>query len=444
MNINQIFETLASDNSRLFKIAELKKHQDNALLQRVIFLALDPFTQFYIRKIPEYTPTQAPEEVSHSLPMALRLLDSLSSRKVTGNAAIALLKDILEALSPDDAKVIERIIKKDLKCGASEGTVNTVWPGLIHEYPCMLASGYEQKTVDKIQYPAIAQLKSDGMRFNAIVRGDAVEFRSRNGKEILITEPGMVKAFLHLRDFYKQDMVFDGELLVMDEHNYQFMNRQGGNGILNKAVKGTISEDESKRIRATIWDAIPLENFKQEVYKEPYTDRFNKLRNAISDFKNKFYASFFVSLTPSQAVASLEEAQALFQQYLADGQEGIILKSADGIWENKRSKKQIKFKGELECDLKIVDIEEGTGKYKGLLGALICESSDSSVQVRVGSGLIDEQRKTLFTSDVIGKIVAVKYNARIKNVKGEESLFLPIFLELREDKTEADHSKDIK
>lgn len=441
MSINQIFDTLAEDNSRNFKIDFLSQHKDNELLKEVIFLALDPFTQFYIRKIPAYSQIGTTDI---GLPAAICELRLLSSRKITGNMAIEHLRNILSNLSPDGAEVIERIIAKDLKCGASEGTVNKVWPGLIHEYPCMLASGYEQKTVDKIQYPAIAQLKSDGMRFNAIVRGDTVEFRSRNGKEILITEPGMVKGFLHLRDFYKQDMVFDGELLVMDEENYQFMNRQGGNGILNKAVKGTISEDESKRIRATIWDAIPLENFKQEVYKEPYIDRFNKLRNAISDFKNKFYASFFVSLTPSQAVASLEEAQALFQQYLADGQEGIILKSADGIWENKRSKKQIKFKGELECDLKIVGLEEGAGKYQGKLGALLVESSDGILKVSVGSGLTDADRTALNSTTILGKVIAVKYNARIKNVKGEESLFLPIFLEVREDKTKADSSKDIK
>lgn len=440
--MNEIFETLAADSSRNFKINFLYQHRDNELLKRVIFLALDPFTQFYIRKIPSYTPAEAYQ--ADSLDSVLDSLNMLTTRQVTGNAAIDYLTKLLSSLTAEDAKVIERVIQKDLKCGVSESTVNKVWPGFIHEYPCMLASGYEQKLVDKIQYPAIAQLKSDGMRFNAIVRGDTVEFRTRNGKEIVISETGFVDSFVHLRNFYGEDMVFDGELLCMDETNSQYMNRQGGNGILNKAVKGTISAEEAARIRGTVWDAIPLKDFKQEVYKEQYKDRFAKLSNAVSDYKNNSPVSFFVSLTPSQKVYSLEEAQELFQQYLAEGQEGIILKSADGIWENKRSKKQIKFKGELECDLRISAIEEGTGKYTGLLGAIICESSDSGIQVRVGSGLTEEQRKSYFTSELIGKIVAVKYNARIKNAKGEESLFLPIFLEVREDKTEADSSKDIK
>jgi hypothetical protein len=40
--------------------------------------------------------------------------------------------------------------------------------------------------------------------------------------------------------------------------------------------------------------------------------------------------------------------------------------------------------------------------------------------------------------------VAVKYNSRIKNKAGEESLFLPVFIELRDDKDVADKSKVIK
>jgi ATP-dependent DNA ligase len=133
----------------------------------------------------------------------------------------------------------------------------------------------------------------------------------------------------------------------------------------------------------------------------------------------------------------------VFEEYLAEGQEGIILKDYKGIWENKRTKNQIKFKGELECDLKIVGIQPGTGKYEGMLGAILCESADGVVKVSVGSGFNDEHRKTL-GDEIIGKIVAVKYNARITNKEGDQSLFLPIFIEVRTDKDTADASKDIK
>jgi DNA ligase-1 len=149
-----------------------------------------------------------------------------------------------------------------------------------------------------------------------------------------------------------------------------------------------------------------------------------------------------VSLVDSWLVETYDEAKTLFEGLLADGQEGIILKDMSGIWEDKRSKTQIKMKGELECDLKIVGIQEGTGKYAGKLGAYLGESSDGIVKVAVGSGFKDDQR--VLDDSVIGKIMAVKYNTCIVNKQGEHSLFLPIFAEVREDKTEADSSESIK
>ena len=141
-------------------------------------------------------------------------------------------------------------------------------------------------------------------------------------------------------------------------------------------------------------------------------------------------------------MTSIEDANDLFNELLLRGEEGIILKGKEGIWENKRSKTQIKFKGEQECDLRIVGIEEGTGKYKGKLGAIKCESGDGVIKVSVGSGFTDADREQ--GEELIGKIAAIKYNMRIKNKAGEESLFLPIVLEIRFDKDVADDSTSIK
>ena len=437
--IFNIFEQLAADNSRLAKEAILLKNSNNSLLKRVFTLALNPFVQFYIRKIPSYDTKNAPR----ALELVLNELDALSSRTVTGNNAIKHLQYILGSVSKEDAKIIERIIAKDLRCGVSEATVNKIWPGLIPSYPVMLASGFDQKLVDKIEYPAYVQLKLDGMRFNAIVTGGNIEFRSRNGKELTIPNKSFAVPFLKLAEYYGTDMVFDGELLVAD-HAGKPVNRQTGNGILSKSIKGTMSEDEALNVRATLWDAITYETFQAGKGDEPYKDRLAKLSNGISHVNNHFSQfRHYIELVWTKQVDNFYEAQKHFETWLAKGQEGTILKVRDGIWEDKRSKGQIKFKGELECDLQIVDWEEGTGKNKGRLGALVCESSDSVIRVNVGSGYSDEQRDE-YTKKVIGKIVTVKYNARIKDKSGVESLFLPVFIELREDKSKAESSKSIK
>jgi hypothetical protein len=434
MNINKFLDSLSANTSRNFKIEQLNAQSDNETLREVVRLALDPFTQFYQRKIPQYTT----DKHQTSLENALGALYDLSSRTVTGNAAIEYLRMLLSSLSPDDAKVIERIIQKDLKCGVDVSTANKVWSHLIPEYPCMLCSPFEQKLVDKIKFPAYAQMKMDGMRFNAIVRGGKVEFRSRNGKEILLLG-NLEEEFAALAGSI--DCVFDGELLVMDELTGQFADRQTGNGILNKANKGTISPEEASKVHASVWDLIPYVMFETGHCATPYSKRFSTLEAIVNKQSAKDKKIWTVSST---IVETLEQAQEIFQDYLASGYEGIILKDGSGEWEDKRSKTQIKFKGELECDLKIVAVEEGKGKAVGMLGAIICESSDGVVKVNVGSGFTDAHRKQYWKENLIDKIVAVKYNSRIKNKTGEESLFLPVFIELRDDKDVADSSKIIK
>ena len=186
-------------------------------------------------------------------------------------------------------------------------------------------------------------------------------------------------------------------------------------------------------MHATVWDVIPYDVFKKGSGKIVYQVRFSQLEGMSLPDK--------VHLVESKVVGSFEEAEEIFKGYLAQGQEGIILKDMTGVWEDKRVKTQLKFKAELECDLRITAIQPGTGKYEGMVGAYICESEDGVIKVDVGSGLSDDDRKN---KDVVGKIIAVVYNARIKNKQGEESLFLPRAVEIREDKTIADSSKKIK
>jgi hypothetical protein len=433
MNVNKFLDSLAANASRNFKIEQLEANKNDETLREVIRLALDPFTQFYQRKIPTYTK----DKHTTTLHNALGALYDLSSRSVTGHAAIEYLRMLLSSLSEDDAKVIERIIQKDLKCGVQVSTANAVWTGLVSEYPVMLCSPFEQKLVDKINFPAYAQMKMDGMRFNAIVRDGKCEFRSRNGKEILLLG-NLEQEFIALAGSI--DCVFDGELLVMLDGDIQFADRQTGNGILNKANKGTISEEEAAMVHASVWDLIPYAYFADGKCPTPYSKRFSTLEAIVSKQKPEGKKIWTVTST---IVQTYREAFVIFEQYLTEGFEGIILKDGSGIWEDKRAKHQIKFKGELECDLKIVAIEEGTGKYAGMLGAIVCESSDGKIKVNVGSGFNDAHRKNL-GKEILDKIVAIKYNSRIKNKLGDESLFLPIFIEIRDDKDIADSSKDIK
>ena len=84
-----------------------------------------------------------------------------------------------------------------------------------------------------------------------------------------------------------------------------------------------------------------------------------------------------------------------------------------------------------------------------MIGSLICATSDRLVEVSI-SGFSDELRQWITDNidSLIGKIVTVLYNERIsskdKNRAGVDSLFLPRFVEFRNDKSVANSSKEIK
>ena len=424
-----ILDELNNTASRNAKLEILNRNKDDTVLQTVVKLALDPLTQFYIKKIPQYD-DHAPYM---NLPMALANLSMLSSRTYTGNKAISFLRDMLKGLEKPDADVLARVVAKDLRCGVNIGTVSKIWPGLVFEYPVLLCEPFDQKLIDKLSWPAYVQLKEDGMRFNAIVTNNDVEFRSRNGKVIDLT--ALKHDFTVLAKIFGEDVVFDGELLVRDAYG-NALDRKTGNGILNKAVKGTISSIEDNLVCATLWDVIPYEHFKQGRSPIPYWQRYESLIDA--EYTKK------LSLVPTSLVESFEHSMMMYDAYIADGKEGAIIKDRNHHWEDKRSKGCIKLKSELECDLEIVGYNKGTGKNVDILGALVMKTKDRKLTTAVGTGFSDEQRKTLTPENTIGKIGTVKYNAKIQNKQGGWSLFLPRWVELREDKDTADTFEQVK
>lgn len=228
-----------------------------------------------------------------------------------------------------------------------------------------------------------------------------------------------------------EGFVIDGELLMKNTDG-SFMDRKTGNGIVNRAVKGTIPIDQAKGLHFVAFDLIPLDDWKKGYSKWNYVHRFTRLRMADIHGTN-------VSIVENRTVENEKEVMAHFKEMLAAGQEGTIVKDWNSIWEGKRRKDHIKFKGLIDCDLKVIGIEPGTGKFAGMIGALICESADRLVRVKVGTGLSDDDR---CRPGYIGKIVRVTYNERIKN-KAEGStwsLFLPRFATefVRVDKDVAD------
>lgn len=444
--VAQIFEKLAATASRNDKIAILTEHKDNKSLQAVLRAALDPYVTYHIKKIPAYEPEAGLKLID--IDAFLASLHTFSSRKLTGHAAINRLTSLLEQLPADDAVIATRIIKKDLRCGVQDSTVNKVWKGLVPTYPCLLGKAYDEKSIKNIIFPAYSQTKADGMRCNVFfdTATSEIEVRGRSGKTIDLLG-ALDQDFKELGQAgVVGSVVFDGELVVLEDDG-TIMPRKKGNGLLNKAIKGTISADEASRVRMRLWDIIPMSDFFKYKCPIPYTARLIRLREYVDAAPD----SEKYSIIDYKVVNTLDEAWAHYEELQAAGEEGSMLKNMNHIWENKRSKCLVKMKAELECDLEVIGYNPGTigTKNEGKMGSLICASLDRKVEVSI-SGFPDDLRDEITENfdDWVSCIVTVKYNERIeskdKNRQDVDSLFLPRFLERRYDKDVADDSSKIK
>jgi hypothetical protein len=431
--ILSILNRLETTTSRLEKEAILKQNAGNMTLMRTFHMALDPKINFYIKQVPPPGPDINDGWCWNLYDAYASMQTWLSGRKVRGHEATAWLARLLATLTPEDQEVIKRVIGRNLKCGVSESTVEKIWPDLKLSYPCMLVSPMDSKT--KLSFPMYSQVKSDGARFNAIVENGAVQYRSRNGKEIDLFG-SMDREFLEMAG--GMDLVFDGELLVVGPDGKP-LDRKTGNGLLTKFQKGTGSKTVAASLRAVVWDLIPLEEFHKGKGTQTYKERYRALLAALQTPG----VSKVVGVETT-TVESLDQALDIYKRKVAEGEEGLVLKDPKGPWEDKRVKHQVKLKEVLDADLKVVGFTPGEGKYAGKIGSLMVESSDGKVKTSVGTGLSDADRSLPF-SHYKGRIVEIRYNARITDKKtGETSLFLPVFECVRVDKDVASSDSDIK
>ena len=423
-----ILTEIAAISSTKAKEAIIKREEKNAELREAFAAAYDPTVSYYIKKIPSYK-----SKGGSTLTAAIRDLSRLSKRELTGQAGIDHLQTILESLSADDAKVIERIIDRDLKCGVSDSIASRVWKNLVPEFPYMRCSLLKSVKTEKWNWKkgVISQLKGDGSFANSDIADGAAAISSRSGKQY--PEGALKNIADELVATFPADVRVIGELLV--ERNGKILAREIGNGILNSVAKGG-AFDAGDRPVYMVWDIIPLANaVAGGRYEVAYEERLATLTKILSKAKTSS-----ISLIETRVVHSLAEAYAHYFELVKQGFEGTIIKEPSGVWFDGTSKDQVKLKVEFEVDLEITGFNAGNGKNAATFGSIECMTSDKKLVVNV-SGFTDSERVRIhkIRKQLLGTIMAVKANSIMPPGGGSVySLFLPRFAEFRDDKKTAD------
>lgn len=442
MTFQEILESLeeiAETSSTLDKQQLLHDFMSDNEFQTVIRLALDPKLSFKLSKLPEprenLFASAAPLNESETFAV---LISFASQSGVSKIEKLELAEGVRKNIGATE--LVNRIVKKDLRCGVQAALVNKVSPEFIKVWPYMRCKSHSAKNFEAIRYPAIAQLKADGTHIDTVCEDGKIKFVSRIGNKYdFLGELDNDSASLFTVNGELEDGVFIGEGVVLDE-NGQILDRKTGNGIINKGLYGTLSQEEASRIRIQLWEYVPLDIFHaKRPANVPYEEALESAEYYSTDCQ-KF------SIIEYQMVENYEEVLAYYKDVKARKLEGLIVKNLTGTFKstNSGSPDQVKVKAilgeEYEAEFKIIGInpgKEGT-RFENGIGSFPYESACGKIQGNVGSGMSHKERDTWGT-EMIGKIITIRFDDLVsdKRVDGIFALYAPRIIEVRE-KSEAD------
>ena len=425
-----IIRALETHPSRLNKEAIIQAAHDEGLPEffEGVTMALDAMVTFGVKQVLERSDVLTGQGLDW--PTFKVLADQLINRELTGHAArdaIQLCMEVATVAQWNDW--YRRILIKDLRCGVSEKTVNKVAKDFpqyaVPVFTCQLAhdsANHEKKMTGKKQI----EVKLDGVRVITIVRKDGrINMFSRNGKEFhnfghIIAE---IETVVKINP-PPYDLVLDGEVMSA---NFQDLMKQ-----VHRKDNVTASDAVLH-----LFDFVPLEDFQKGVWNKPQNLRSQMVLAWVSKFSAvlKHVQALEWEDVDLDTVEGEQRFVELNKAAVDGGYEGVMIKDVDAPYECKRSHAWLKAKPFIEVTLSITDLEEGTGRNEGRLGAFVCAGQDDGkdIRVNVGSGFTDEQRSTFWTDrdNLVNQLVEVRADAVTQNQDGTYSLRFPRFKTFR-------------
>lgn len=288
---------------------------------------------------------------------------------------------------------------------------------------------FDEVPDSKKVYPMYAQIKKDGVCALVVKLDDETRIFSRVGHEYTNCED----LCLRIQQYQHPEMgsaVYVAEL-CNDDCSLEVLS-----GMVNpNRVKPLDDEQEElmSHCYLSFHDAIPLVAFKDGSSRLRYTERYEWLaRNLPAEFD-------FIESWP---IGDEEGVQAFTDWCIENGEEGAVFKQ-DEDWQagHKGYRSMKKVRG-VDYDLLCIGVEEGKGKYTGLVANLLFRWKDGQeIKAMLGKGWTHDMAEEMWLKYItphsespVGKIFQVY--ALQESSKGK--LRLPKVGEQRFDKEESD------
>jgi ATP-dependent DNA ligase len=255
----------------------------------------------------------------------------------------------------------------------------------------MLAHGFEDY-MDDLVYPVAVECKLNGLRTLAKSSG----LWSRKG-ELYVAMPHISAALASLFKRYPN--------LVLDGEAYNHSLRQQ----LNELVKIARTIDPKKLspsaeiVELWIYDGYGFDNITEAT---PFHER----RAALIKLVRELNQSCIKVLTYRTA-NSYDEVIKIYESFLADKEEGAIIRVLNAPYQHKRTSDLLKHKPLDDDEFEIVRVIEGEGNRTGTAGKFIMKMKDGRTFGAAFKGNMQQFRDIWANrADYIGKTVTIFYN----------------------------------
>lgn len=409
----RLFKQIQETSSLNDKKAIIAANKDNELFKKCLKFLLDSniITGLSSKKIAKKV-----KKSEYILPTFEDVMKYLTQNNTGTDNDISMIQAFLDE-HEEDRDFYEQMITKSFRLGADNKVINDCIPNLIPTFDVQLGTSIEKVKLLGNEKIFISR-KLNGTRCAFV--GD--KCMTRQGKEY----KGLDHIISDLQKLVGKNTFVDGELLYKNKEGLSDSESfQKGTGI-------AMSKDNDKsELKLVVFDMFPLDEFWDGRSNETYYNRKKhllELKNKINELDTdniEIVQMCYEGYDHSEIWKWLDYAE-------QHDWEGVIL-NLDTHYECKRTKNLIKCKKFYTYDLEVVGIEEGIGRNKGTLGALIVKYKNNTVNV--GSGFTDEERNYYWNNqdEIIGRIIEVKYKEITTDKKtGLESLQFPVYIRLRE------------
>lgn len=414
------------------KLATLQAVCKDPYTMRGLMLLLDARTPFGIRDKSLHRQVKAVPD--HEYDDLLDMCEDLAGKTGINDVDVANVQHFLCRIEEPTLRIFaDQFITKSIALGVAASTFNkAIGHNVLAQTECMLAKKYFEHTQKVEGKEFTITEKLDGIRAIASVVDGKVFINSRQGVPI----QGLVEVENDLLRLYRQlkerNFTLDGELIIDNRDDYPSKEQY-------KRTTMVVRKDGEKRgVTYHVFDCTGYLWGSRDIAWEPYSERRRFLQEWCFKQPEKFLHMQLIPVlyTGGDTSRILEELET--QRKL--GREGVMVNINDAPYEIGRSSAIFKVKVMQDCDLKIVDMEEGTGRLRGTLGNLLVEYKGTIVGV--GTGFTDEDRTEFWKNQqkFVGRVVTIQYFEETCDAKGIPSLRFPVYKELREEGKEISYN----